>query len=966
MNNYINGFSLLKSEKISEVNGEAFEFIHDKTKAHLVFLKTDDNNKAFAIGFRTPPHDSTGVPHIIEHSVLCGSDKYTTKEPFVDLMKGSLNTFLNAFTYPDKTMYPFSSQNLEDYKNMLGIYMDAVFNPKMRSIKEIFFQEGWHYELADKNAPLALNGVVYSEMKGAYSSPEEILDEEINKALFDNCYKYSSGGNPDVIPSLTYEDFKNFHAKYYHPSNSCIYVYGNIDIEEIMSILDKDYLSKYDYQNINSKIIPTKPLTEEKTVISSYSISEDDDDTDKTYASMSFVMPQDTNDTLTLQLHLLTDILFNSDSAPIRLKLFNENLCQNVESYYDIHKLQPVFNIILQNTSEEKAKKAFDIIMNTMSEISKNGIDKSLINGCININEFIIKENSTIRTGRGVNMAARLFARYFYEKDIFGELKFNDALKFIRANIDNGEFEDIITKNLLENKYMAKIIVNPEKGLSKRKEEKLAKELQEYKSKLSDSELEEIIEANKILKLRQSTPDTKADLATIPKLKVSEIDKNIEKTPLDETKTSNYTLYHYDVVTNKVVYGRIMLDASSITKEDLPYLGLIANSLSILPTQNYSSEEIVNEIMQNMGQITFTENAFSELNNPHACKKYFEINFKAVEEKLPKAALLIKEILYSTKFDDKEKLKQIINMNISRLQSALISMGQVFGFMRLASKFTPAGEFIENSGFYTYYDFLKNQIADFDNSADNLICKLKSVIAKITNSNNTIFAVTGDKATKAVFEKEICSIAKNGVNENTQIAKFVPSANTEGFMTSSNVQYVCMGFNYNELGYKYNGKMEVLRTILDTDYLWNNIRVMGGAYGAPIRLSNDGNMLMGSYRDPNLEKTLDIYRKASEYFGSFNIDKDEFDNYIIGTMQMVDAPKTPDIKCKIAVENKLRNISDEFLQKTRDEILSTDINDIRSFAKLIKDVTDKNIYVVFGNANKIKENKDIFTTIKNA
>ncbi|MEG0899855.1 MAG: insulinase family protein [Oscillospiraceae bacterium] len=967
MNKISYGFELLKSQKIDEVNGEAFEYVHEKTKAHLLFLKTDDNNKAFAIGFRTPPNDSTGVPHIIEHSVLCGSDKYTTKEPFVNLMKGSLNTFLNAFTYPDKTMYPYSTQNLEDYKNILGIYVDAVFHPKMRTIKEIFYQEGWHFELENKDAPLTINGVVYSEMKGAYSSPEEVLDEEINKALFDNCYKYSSGGNPDVIPTLTYEDYLEFHSKYYHPSNSCIYVYGNINVEEIMEILDRDYLSNYEYKNVDSEVKLSQPLTEGKSIKSTYSISEDDSDEDKTFASVSYVIPEAIDQNLELKLEVLADVLFNADSSPIKNKLLQENLCQNVECYCDNHKLQPVFSIIIQNTTPENAQKAFDIIDKTMRELVENKVDKELLDGCISNAEFSFKETSTIRTGRGVNFAAKLFARYFYGQEPFSALKFNEALAEMKKMAEGNGFEELIEKYLLGNTFKVNVILTPEKGLSKCREEELAAKLQEYKNKLSDGEIEKIISENKALKLRQSTADSKADLDTIPNLKISDIDKKISKIALDEAKKKNYTLYHYNASTNGVVYGRIMFNANGLKSKELPYLGLISNALSILATENYTAETLPNEIMRNIGQITFSPNAFSDINDNTICHKYFEVNFKAVEEKLPKAISLVKEMLYSTKFDDKEKLKQILNMIISKMQGLIISNGQIFGFMRLNSKFSPTGDFIEKTSFYTFYDFVKNTAADFDKNYDGLVDGLKAVMNKVLNNGNIVFAVTGSETAKNVFEEEVSKIASN-IAPTTLVEdeKFVPQTQTEGFMTSSNVQYVCMGYNYKDLGYEYNGKFEVLKTILSTDYLWNTIRVLGGAYGAPLRISNDGNFMFGSYRDPNLENSLEVYRKSTEYVANLDLGETEFTNYIIGTMQNVDAPKTPEQKCAIAVENKLRNISDEFLQKTRDELLSTTQDDIKNFAKLIKDVTDKNLYVTFGNANRLKQSKDIFDVIINA
>ena len=965
MEKKISGFELVKSQRIDEVNGDGFEYVHEKTKAHLVFLKTEDKNKAFAIGFRTPPHDSTGVPHIIEHSVLCGSDKFTTKEPFVDLMKGSLNTFLNAMTYPDKTMYPFSSQNIEDYKNILHIYVDAVFNPKMKTIKEIFMQEGWHYEIADKDAPLTLNGVVYNEMKGAYSSPEEILDSEITKAIFDNCYQYSSGGDPDVIPELTYEDFKAFHEKYYHPSNCCIYIYGDIDAAEIMEILDRDYLSKFDYKDINSEIGLTKPFTAEKNIKGTYSIGKDDSEDGKTYAQITYVIPDGIEPKLATAMDSLSSALFNADSACIKNKILDEGLCQNIQCYFDNHKLQPTFNIIIQNTTDENAKKIFDIIEASLNEIVENGIDRKLIEGCILSNEFSNKEFITIRAGRGVNMASSVFARYFYGRDPFEELKINVQFDYAKSLLENKGFEGLIKKYLIDNQFRAKIVLSPEKGLSERKAEALAKKLADYKATLSDSEIKAIMDEEAALKLRQKTPDTEKDLETIPKLKVSDIEKKAAPLYVTETKMNGYNLYHYNSETNGIVYGRLLTDASVLTTEELPYLGFICNALSMLPTENYTVSSLPNAIMENMGDVNFTVGAISD-NNSDKVSKFFEINFKAMEEKFPKAAEILKEILFKTEFNSKERLKQILNMIVSRMESEMISNGHIYGMIRVSANLSPAERFIENAKFYTYYQFVKDISDNFDAKADDLITKSREVLAKVLNSNNTIVSVAGNEHIKEIFAKEIDKICSEFKTVSAPKAeKFERTHINEGIMTTSNVQYVTMGYDFKEFGIKHTGKMDVLQTIMSTDYAWNNIRVLGGAYGAPFRITNSG-VTFSSYRDPHLNNSMKVYREAGEYFKNLKLTETEFNNYIIGTISSMDMPKTAEQKCVMAVNNIIANVTDEDRQTRRDEVLSAKLPEINALGDMLTKITDKNLYVVFGNEKKIKENAKLFDKISDA
>ncbi len=966
MEKHISGFELVKSQKISEVNGEGFEYVHQKTKAHLVFLKTDDKNKAFAIGFRTPPHDSTGVPHIIEHSVLCGSDKFTTKEPFVDLMKGSLNTFLNAMTYPDKTMYPFSSQNIEDYKNILHIYVDAVFNPKMKTIKEIFMQEGWHYEIADKDAPLTLNGVVYNEMKGAYSSPEEILDNEITNAIFDNCYQYSSGGDPDVIPELTYEDFKAFHEKYYHPSNCCIYIYGDIDAAEIMEILDRDYLSKFDFKEIDSEIGLTKPFDKEKNLKGTYSIGKDDSDEGKTYAEITYVIPEGIDSKLATAMDTMASALFNADSACIKNKILDAGLCQNIQCYFDNHKLQPTFNIIIQNTTDENAKKIFDIIESSLKELSENGIDRKLIEGCILSNEFSNKEYITIKAGRGVNMASSIFARYFYGRDPFEELKINGQFDYAKSLLENKGFEGLIKKYLIDNQFRAKIILNPEKGLSEKKADALAKKLADFKATLSDEQIKAIMDEEAVLKLRQRTPDSEEDLKTIPNLKVSDIEKKVSDLSVSETKKNGYNLYHYNAETNGIVYGRMLTDASVLESEELPYLGFVCNALSMLPTENYTVTTLPNAIMENIGDISFTASAISDNNDSDKAYKFFEINFKAMEEKFPNAVEIIKEILNKTNFNSKERLKQILNIIVSRMESEMISNGHIYGMIRVGANLSPASRFTENCKFYTYYQFVKDIANNFDKKADEFISKSEAVLKKVLNSNNTIVSVAGNNHIKELFEKEIDKICSEFKPVSVPTAqKFERTHINEGIMTTSNVQYVTMGYDFKEFGIKHTGKMDVLQTIMSTDYAWNNIRVLGGAYGAPFRITNEG-VMFSSYRDPHLNNSMKVYREAGEYFKNLELTETEFNNYIIGTISSMDMPKTAEQKCVMAVNNMIAHITDKDRQTRRDEVLSAKLSEINALGDMLTKITDKNLYVVFGNEKKIKENEKLFDRLSEA
>lgn len=964
MEKLLHGFELVDSRKIPEVDGEGFEFIHQKTKARLAFLKTSDQNKAFAIGFRTTPLESTGVPHILEHSVLCGSEKFTAKDPFTELSKGSLNTFLNAFTYPDKTMYPFATQNLEDYKNILAVYMDAVFNPKMQTVKEIFLQEGWHYEIEKEEDPLVVNGVVFNEMKGAYSTPEDVLDYEVTKVLFDNTYKYSSGGDPDVMPELTYEHFIEFYKKYYHPSNCCIYIYGDIDAAEIMEFIDREYLSKYDYKKIDSEIGKTKPFEQEKKVKGVYSIGKEDNPEGKTYAEICYVVEDAIDSKVATSLDVIASALFNSDSAYIKNKILDAGLCQDLMCYVDTHKLQPTFCIMIQNTTEENAEKIFNIIEETLADLVKNGVDKKLINSCIMNNEFAAKEFIAVRAGRGVNMASSVFARYFYDRNPFEELEINGQYAYARELNETDGFEKLIKKSFLDNQFRVKFILNPENGLADKKAEETAKKLAEYKKSLSAEEIQNLLEENKKLRVFQTAPDTPEAKSTVPSLKVSDIEKKVEHLELKETKGENYKLYHFDAETNGIAYARILTDAGVLTSEEVPYLGFIANALSLLPTEKYDISELSNEIMENIGEVRFLANAIADSKNSDKTNKFFEINFKAVKEKLPKAVELIEEILFKSDFRSKGRIKQVLNMILNRMEGEMISEGHTYGIMRVGANVSPTKRFIENSKYFTYYQMVKSVADDFDNKSDEFIAKCESVLNKVLNSNNTLVSVAGNSEIKDIFEKEIsklCAMFKPV--ECGKCEEFKKTHLNEGIMTTSNVQYVSMGYSLKDFGAEHTGKMDVLQTIVSNDYAWIQIRVLNGAYGAPFRVDNEV-IVFSSYRDPHLNNSLNVYRGAGEYIKNLKLTEQEFNNYIIGTIASLDMPKTAEQKCAIALNNLIANVSDEDRQKRRDEVLSAKLSEINELGDLLTKITDKNLYVVFGNESKVKENEKIFDEIK--
>ncbi|QSX06628.1 insulinase family protein [Sedimentibacter sp. zth1] len=965
-----NSYNFILKEKkfVKDVNSEVYEYEHQKTKTKLIFVKNDDTNKAFTVGFKTIPNDSTGVAHIIEHSVLCGSEKYPIKEPFVELMKSSLNTFLNAMTFSEKTLYPFSSQNEEDYMNILSIYLDAAFKPSITKIKEIFMQEGWHYELNDKNDKLSINGVVYNEMKGAFSSPMEILNESVNQSLFDNCYKYCSGGDPDVIPTLTYENFIKFYNTFYHPSNSLMYVYGDCDIDKIMKFIDDNYLSKYDYLEVDSSIKFVEPFKKEKTLSVPYSINDEDSEKQKTFHSINYVTSVASDEETCLAMDILQDVIVNSDSSIIKKKLLENNLCGNVKAQFDNYTMQPTFSIIAQNTDVENIDKINEIVESTLKELAFNGIDKKFLEACITKAEFDLKQDISNNSFKGIELGIKLYNRWSFIDNPVEVLYFEDRIKKMYSWLDNKGFEKLIEKYFINNNHKSKVTLYPKKGLSKEKDLALDKKLQEYKNSLSDLEIEKIIEENKKLKVRQSNPDTEEELKCMPTLKLESINKKSIKRNVSEYKINNFALLHHEAFTNDIVYANLMFDASNLTEEEISYAGLLTKILGKISTKNYTLNDLSNEVMINTGNIKFTNNAFldtKDINNPY---KQFEVNFKSTTTRLPKAINLVKEILFNSDLNDTQRLQQLLNINIGSIQSRLVSSGQIYAVIKAASKFDTAYYYLEKASGYSFYEFIKKSNDNFNSLSSDIVKNLKLVLKKLLNNNNLIITVTCTKEQKDIFAKEILRITDELSNENQPIVfdNFKYNNQTEAFSIASNVQYVAQGYNYKKLGYKFTGALKVAETLLSTDYLWNNIRVLGGAYGAMMRLNQSGQICFVSYRDPNLAKTLENYKNIYNYFNNLKLDSKHMTKYIIGTIKNLDQPYSIEVEGDIAFKNYISHNSYEYQQSIRDEIFATKCEDLVNTKSLFKSILDKNLYVVFGNNEQIKNNSNIFDKITNA
>ena len=964
INKTYHGFKLIDEYPINEINSMAKVFEHEKSGAKLLHLGNDDDNKVFSVSFRTPPSDSTGVPHIVEHCVISGSRKYLTKEPFMDMVKGSLKTFINAMTFNDKTMYPIASRNEKDFYNLMGVYLDAVFYPKIYEVPEIFMQEGCHYDLHKKDEKITCKGVVYNEMRGVYSSPSTILKEEINQSLFpDTCYKYSSGGDPDVIPDLTIDDFKDFHRKFYHPSNGYIYLYGNGDIEKQLKFINDEYLSNFERKSIDSSLTLQTPFKEKKECKAYYDISEDEPIENRSYLSANFVFGKYADAETYLMVHILKNLLIESSAAPLKNALIDKGIGEDI-LYINNDGIQPSISFVAKNTDEDKKSDFENIVFSTLKSLVDEGIDRKLIESCINIVEYDLREAERFPT-KGLIYNIISMESWLYDSHPTTHLQYEETINALRSKIDTGYFEKFIEDNIINNNHHSIVVMNPKKGLREEKAAALEKKLDEYKASLTEEQINKLIEENTVLKEKQLAPDTPEAIATIPKLSVSDVDPKAEVIPQEVIKEDDITLLFHNIFSNNISYVDFLFDVGIIDEELIPYITLLADIIGDVDTNSYTYSEISNEIYINTGGIDLSTAVYVENGNDKVFYPKFIIGGKAIGEKTITLLELIKELTTSSKLEDKKRIKELLQQIKSRLDMDIYNRGDLVASKRVSSYFSSSSKYSERLNGLDYFWFICDIIENFDNNSDEIIANLNKVYKSIFNINNLIISFTGDKNDFDLFRKSY-TIAISTLNNNKLESKaynFKEEKVNEGIQSSSNVQYVAKGFNFKNLGYDYKGSMNVLKKMLNGEYLHDRVRAKGGAYGVGINFTRTGNVTVASYRDPNLKETLNVYDGGAQYIKNLTIDQEALTKFIIGAMSGVDRATTPYMKGEIATENYIRNISQLDIQRERDELLNTKPEDIKSLAELLEKVMKMDYCCVLGNDNTIKENEDVFNKL---
>ena len=964
----IHGFRLICSEEIREADGRGYTFVHEKTGARLFFLETADDNKVFSISFRTPPVDDTGVAHIVEHSVLCGSRKYPLKEPFVELVKGSLNTFLNAMTFPDKTMYPVASRNDRDFQNLMDVYLDAVFYPAMRTNPQVLMQEGWHYELEDADAPLSYSGVVYNEMKGALSAPDDLLGSRIMATLYpDTTYGCESGGDPETIPTLTQEMFLDFHARYYHPSNSYIYLYGDMDIEEKLAYLDRAYLSHFERIPVPSRIERQKAFEGLVRKEHFYPIGAEEPLEENSFLSLNWVIGDTADRKRVMALQILDHALLRMQGAPLRQALIDAGLGRDVDSNYESDILQPLFSIIVSKSETARADEFVRIVKDTLRKLADGELDHTLVQASLNTLEFRLRESDFGSSPKGLIYGIRMMKTWLYDGAPADYLRYEDVLAELKAGLENGYFEQVIRESFLENPHEALVTLAPSRTLGQEREAAQAAILAEKKAAMSAEEIAEVLASCAALKEAQEEPDTEEALASIPILARSDIRAEAERLPLDLRDCAGTKILYSGIETNGIVYLNFYFPMAVVAQADLPYAYLLAEMFGAVDTARHSYAELAMLRSLYTGGFGADIVAYTRAGEPDSLLPRFKLRAKVLKENLPRLFELLAEIMTESDFSGAKRVRELIDEEKTGMELSLQRAANQVVAARIAADLMPSGRYAEVGGL-PFHDFLRTFKDNFEARHAEMQAAFRRILPQIFNANDLMVSVTAPTADYDEVAAQLAAFQQKLTSETFPVAPYTweIAPKNEGLMTQSRVQYVAKGANFIKLGFAYTGVLRVLETLLRYDYFWTRIRVQGGAYGAMTQFNRNGFMIFSSYRDPNLAETFAVLDETADYVRSFDVSDREMDKFIIGTMSGVDAPLTPQMKGDIAATFHLRGITWEDRQRAREEILTARQEDVRALAPLVEAAMRENVRCVLGGEEKIRANAALFDEIRPA
>lgn len=939
---------------------------HIKSGARICVLSNDDENKVFNIIFKTIPYDDTGAAHITEHTVLCGSKKFPCKDPFNELEKGSLCTFLNAYTYPDKTCYPVASCNDKDFANLMDVYMDAVLNPNIYTKPEIFEQEGWHYEIENPDDPITINGIVYSEMKGLFSSPEDRISRGVFRELFEGTvYANESGGIPEKIPELTYGQFLDFHRKYYHPSNSYIYLYGNIDIEERLNWLDENYLKNYDAVDTDLKI-EFRMSAGEKNVTGYYALTEGESEECACYIEWASIAGNfDECEKLTA-LTVILNALFNIQGAPVREAVIGEGLGCDISAYIDGDLLQPLIRISLSNTEAEYLDRFKEILNETLKRVAQDGFDRNAMLGIINRMEFDYRENDSENSVKGLDYILDSASTWLYDDNKpFTDLHQGEVFVRLREMLDSDYYTELVKNCLLKSESSIYYVLKPQKNFAEEENRKLEKRLAEYKASLSDDEIKALIERNKELKLYRSTPSSREEIETVPIL--SRDDINVEPLPvcIEKYDIDGTTVLHSSYETNDIVYLRLFFNLNVLKESEIELLELFCKLVSGMDKKDCSYAEMNTMIDIHTGGISASLISFMSRFDSDYYRPMLMIDTKFMKNEADNALDVLKKFVLDTDFSSLKRARELMNETHSRMHERFSSSCNVAAMRLAASGLCSSRQFEERINGITYYRFVNKVLGLDDNGLTSMLNDIRAAVEKVIVKNNSFVQITcNDEIKDNLFEKLgsfLGEFADNGVRtENFRGWKFETENKSLALRYSGDVNYVCLAGKYENLDVKKSGILELVTCIINNDYLYGKIRVLGGAYGCGFRF--DGYACIGSYfsyRDPNFANTIECFKGVSEYLRNYDSDERELLKNIIGTFGKIGMPLSPNSKGIRALNMYMNASSADIVRERRNAIKNATIDDIRALADVFEQIENNASICAVTSEQVFKKEKNI-------
>lgn len=962
VNEIYHGFRLVEAKRVEEINAVLHSFVHEKSGARLLSLENEDDNNVFSITFRTPPSSSNGAPHILEHCVLNSSRKYPVKDLFAELKKGSLCTYLNAGTADDRTSFSIASKNAKDFMNLMDAYLDCTLYPGIYDSDEYFRQQGWHYVLDSVEGELQYNGVVYNEMKGVYSWPEEVLLLKTKECLYpDTCYRYDAGGDPEHIPSLTNQELLDFHRRHYHPSNSFIYLYGNGCLLERLAAIN-GYLQGFDQVEVSGGAQYQQPFSEPRELTAAYSIAADAAEQDQAFLCLSFAVGDLRDGELKLAMEILSYALLGTPEAPLRKAVAAASLGAEVSSMFFPYVYQPFLSITVSNSSEENKARFREVVFGCLDQLVARGMDKDLLRAAINKAEFRLRESVP---DKGMTYLRSVLQSFVYGGEPDAHLAYEGYLARMRASLDSGYFERLIEKYLLQNSHHGLVVLNPQKGQLDAKNQQIRKKLASHKDSLSQDEVAELVNRYRQLKEIQRAPILQAALDRVPRVSVGDVDRTVQYPQLIEDDIAGTRSLRYSQDTSGISYVTLLFDADCVDQQLIPYVGLLSRVLGKVDGPRRTSETLAGQLDLYAGGISLGVDTFVDSKAPHKYYPKLRVSSKVLHQNSPVLFGLMEEIL-SPCLDDPKKLKGVIKSIRSQYESVLVQQGQHTTANRLHSYISAVGRYNELVSGLDFYYFIRELDNSFDTRASEVIQNLQAVAGQVLSRQNMCLSFTGSEMSYAALRPDVSGFIRglrDSVSPTRYSYAFDTNQRNEGLMTQSGVQYVAKGYDYSQLGHKYSGSLKVLSTVLARDYLWRNIRLKGGAYGCSVAQDRHGKLLFVSHRDPKLAETLVVYDAIPAFLRDFSPSPRELERYIVSTVGELDAPVTAAAAGEKALGYYLGNITEEDLQRERVEVLSTSAAEVRGLADLVASVLEHGAICVLGNEGTLQAHKHLFNSL---